>query len=316
MSTQSLSTTLLEDQELEARAKAAFLGFAKMRIDIHDGKTMIYNVYNNRPLVSSTVSHLKQSMVENGIRWWDEPIPVLVRHNWINVGQLKADRRLREALPLLEWAPGAEAVDEVHILCGQHRLAALQDYRADLQDKREKIRERLRGGVSEFDAHALRQKSDVVESKMEDILCWGVALYDLGMVSGFSVVRFLTSRAICRLSGIGRRPFRCTVPFKELTLLQLCGDGGRASVVTYPSLPSREGLTREQLGVGDQPRPQLAPWQLAGEVSHSKLADYELLDGVLRSAVLQHVADVLRAMAHRPPLQHLWRGKCFHSFSF
>ncbi|ETW82382.1 hypothetical protein HETIRDRAFT_450288 [Heterobasidion irregulare TC 32-1] len=182
----SLSTTLLEDQELEARAKVAFLGFTKMRLDIYDGKTMIYNVYNNRPLASSTVSHLKQSMVKNGIRWWDEPIPVLVRHDWINIGQLKADCHLREALPLLERAPGAQAINEVHILGGQHRLAALQDYRADLQDKREKIRERLKGGVSEFDAQALRQKSDVVESKMEDILYLAVLGVD------HSIARFLS----------------------------------------------------------------------------------------------------------------------------
>ena len=71
-----------------------FLSFAKMHLDIHNGKAMTYNMYNNCHLVSTTVSHLKQLIVENGIWWWDKPIPVLVQHNWVNLGQLKIDHRL------------------------------------------------------------------------------------------------------------------------------------------------------------------------------------------------------------------------------
>ena len=125
------------ENALKKEMTAARLGYAVVNL-LDPGVTLVFGEYNNRAQNSRAVADLVQGYRSMGIQHEQHPMPVAVRADWIESGCLVAmadDQKIKD----VQWTSKAEG-GQVTVLGGQHRRAAVLQYKDELEAESAKLR--------------------------------------------------------------------------------------------------------------------------------------------------------------------------------
>ncbi|KAI0668018.1 hypothetical protein C8Q78DRAFT_940268, partial [Trametes maxima] len=89
-------------------AQAAFLGFAFVSLREEQDIHISFGDVNKRALNPAKVRQLMVGFKDLSVRNWINPLPVLVRREWINVRKLTREPIQSTVGPEVEWQPAAK----------------------------------------------------------------------------------------------------------------------------------------------------------------------------------------------------------------
>lgn len=177
------------DTLLQRADEAAFLGYGLIdlfteRINIKTG------FFNARKLVPTESKAIADSLVRNGILFWRNPIPALVKADWIELESIHKDDSLGKKTPFVRFTETCPEGTQVLFCGGQHRREALRTLRdralKDLKkitEARDGINGRVdKGKATEEEKLRLPELEEEIEKieKLANAGAWIVKLYDIG----------------------------------------------------------------------------------------------------------------------------------------
>ena len=199
---------LEEKRNAEATVKkemaAARLGYAVLNL-LNPGVKLVFGEYNNRAQNKKAVGELVHGFRSMGIQHDQHPMPIAVRVDWVETAILVSTAD-DEKISAIQWTAKANG-GEVTVLGGQHRRAAVLEYKKQLEAEIIKLRTAISSKYKKLDASggdgkgkgkgkasakteamdALRaevadmeDKLETVQGTLSDIGKWTVELYDIG----------------------------------------------------------------------------------------------------------------------------------------
>ncbi|RDX39429.1 hypothetical protein OH76DRAFT_1491170, partial [Lentinus brumalis] len=192
-----------KEMALKKEMAAARLGYATVNL-LNPGVQLSFGQYNNRALNKKAVSDLVHSFRGMGIQHEDHPMPVAVKVDWVDPGCLVQNADDNE-LKAVRWTSKVQGA-EVTVLGGQHRHAAVQGFKKQLEVEATKLQTALskkqkklndigdggdvtrkgKAAVKKEAAGALRteladmaDKLATIKSLLGEIGTWTVELYDI-----------------------------------------------------------------------------------------------------------------------------------------
>ena len=125
------------ERALKREMTAARLGYAVLNL-LKPGVKLVFGEYNNRAQNKKAVADLVQGCRLMGIQHDQHPMPIAVRADWVEPGCLvpMADD---EKIKAIEWTAKADG-GQITVLGGQHRRAAVLEYKKELEAELVKLR--------------------------------------------------------------------------------------------------------------------------------------------------------------------------------
>jgi hypothetical protein len=178
-----------EDQE----AQRAIISLNK--IDFRNpGFQILFNLWNNRPVVTRHVKQLLASMHKQGVRAYNPAnrIPLIVAKGDIETGCISLDPHLGADAPTLKVNASGQETGKIRAAGGQHRYhawklaqeqgtASIEKYEGQLaglhvkEPKGEKAKATRQANIERLEGEIKREK-DFIDA----ISVWGVVVYDAG----------------------------------------------------------------------------------------------------------------------------------------
>ena len=193
------------EETIKKEMAGARLGYAVLNL-LDPGVTLLFGEYNNRAQNKKAVMELVHGFRSLGVQHYEHPMPIAVRSDWVEAGCLSsvADD---DKIKMIQWTSKAEG-GQVTVLGGQHRRAAVLEYKKQLEVEEGKLKSALagkkkklgssggeggdekgkgRGGGKKDAMNVLREDVADLEDKLEhvqgtlsDLGKWTVEVYDLG----------------------------------------------------------------------------------------------------------------------------------------
>ena len=150
-------------------------------IDDERMKAFSFGKYNDRKIEQSQVAKLKESLVENGVQWFNHKnfLPLLVpTADFIEPSSYSKDITLGPNLPELKLsAKGSEEYRKYIWASGQHRVNALIDYHKDLRADIEKLQTRREAeNLTSDELPNIILQISRLEGELQSTRYWGVAI--------------------------------------------------------------------------------------------------------------------------------------------
>lgn len=207
---------------LKKEMAAARLGYATVNL-LNPGVQLSFGQYNNRALNKKAVSDLVHSFRGMGIQHEDHPMPVAVKVDWVDPGCLVQNADDND-LKAVQWTSKVQGA-EVTVLGGQHRHAAVQGFKKQLEVEAAKLKTALSkkqkklndigdgGDVTRKGKAAVKKEAEgalrseladmadklaKIKSLLSEIGTWTVELYDIGECCMYEIVLY---RAVDRSTG-------------------------------------------------------------------------------------------------------------------
>ena len=179
----------------------ATIGFAKLSIDEERKKLFVFGKYNDRTIDMKQVELLVESLVENGVQWFNHEnlLPLLVpTADYLEEASYTKDITLGPRLPELMLSGKGQTDYPNYIWAsGQHRVQALFVYRQKLKDDIDRLMKQKDG--EELISDEIPKIMAQIERLKEEINLtqyWGVAIYDESEIRNILThLRLLTDRS-------------------------------------------------------------------------------------------------------------------------
>src|SRR5882757_3536753 len=179
------------DEDHNKMADKARLGFGKAAI-IGDGAVMAmqFGKWNDHALDPTGVRRIQDAFEREGRRWYEHPLPVLVKREWVDLSSLENTLQARDRLKEVVWSEAAK--DQVIIACGgNHCMAALKETYQKLLKQQEVLRKKVEKGSgkkgtekAQMTMDDLRHQHGKGEQLLAELPWWGLELLDLSKCQG------------------------------------------------------------------------------------------------------------------------------------
>jgi hypothetical protein len=162
------------------------LGCAMMKII--DGQIQLsFGTINPRPLRIEEAKKILQSFKSQGLQFRGENsmIRIQVKKEWVVAESLSSDY-LSPNLPDLRWTASGLAQENIVAFGGQHRLAALNLWKNEIEDSLSELTEAKKAALSKRrpqQLQKLEKNIQLAESQLDALKKWPVILYDEGQIS-------------------------------------------------------------------------------------------------------------------------------------
>lgn len=168
-----------EHRTNEKQAEEALLGYAKFPLFGHNSVSLHFGRWNTRPVAPDMVRKLKESMQKQGVRWWAFPMPIAIKREWIDIGELAMTQDAGTNLPLLVLTKaGRDQVMEG--LGGRHRRSAVKSLMHDAQEELTKLERKIERADNVEKAVELMSQKDKLQEELDGLQYWGGQFYDIG----------------------------------------------------------------------------------------------------------------------------------------
>lgn len=136
---------LRRDMKVEAELEKMCLGEAYLDM-LSDAPEKKWGPFNNRHIKQGHVNDLERGFHDIGIAFWTNEIAVVVEDPWVDPATLSGKDTPPKELKAVGWTKAVEG-QVVQVLGGNHRRAALKQFRENIDKRIRKMNRRIKPEV-------------------------------------------------------------------------------------------------------------------------------------------------------------------------